>query len=89
MEFRVLKKNNHYFPQRRKKWQIRWRYYSGHPYLIRRLAMNSKDAWKIIAEHEHTSEDEWDDVWKPTLIGLGIAGIIGIVLLIMRMQGLI
>ena len=51
--------------------------------------MNSKDAWKIIAEHEHTSEDEWDDVWKPTLVGLGIAGIIGIVLLIMRMQGLI
>ena len=96
MEFRILKKDGYYYPQRRRKWQIKWRYYDGHPYMARQYSLSYKDAWDIISNNEFPSDiEDWNQVWKPTIIGLGIAGIIGIVLflvfsnLIMKFQGLI
>jgi hypothetical protein len=52
--------------------------------------MNVRDAWKIVEEHEYVSDaNDWFDVWRPILVGLGIAGVIGIILSLLRYWGMI
>jgi len=90
MEFRILKDGDLYFPQKRAKWQLRWHYYDGHPYTTRRFGMNVRDAWKIVEEHEYVSDaNDWFDVWRPILIGLGIAAVMGIVMGTLKYWGMI
>lgn len=89
MEYRLLQKGKKFYPQRRKKFQLKWRYYSGHPYMDKQFATNIKNAWDIIDNHQKNSEDEWQDIWRPIIIGISTCIIIGIILLFLKKTGMI
>ncbi len=90
MEFRILKDGDLYFPQKRAKWQLRWHYYNGHPYSTRQFALNIKDAWNIVEQHEHISDAaDWYEVWRPIWIGVGIGCFISVILLLLKYWGMV
>jgi len=89
MEYRLLKDKNKFYPQRRKKCQIKWRYYSGPPYVDKLSANSVSGAVDIIEEHKENSENEKENIWKPIVIGIEIIIIIGIILFYLKTTGMI
>jgi len=89
MEYRLLKDKNKFYPQMRKKFQIRWRYYSSPPHVDKLFANSVSEAVDIIEENKKDSEDMCDNIWKRIIIGVGISIIIGTILFYLKTTGMI